>query len=92
MKTPLHEIVRERLALGAAVPAINCNGASTAGSVVEAAEAAGLRSSCWCRSWPLPWRDEDKSAMCAVADSATVPVSVQLDHASHPHLIAGPSV
>ncbi|HYY12634.1 MAG TPA: hypothetical protein VE781_16985 [Kineosporiaceae bacterium] len=42
MKTPLHEIVRERLALGAAVPAINCNGASTVGSVVEAAEAAGL--------------------------------------------------
>jgi fructose/tagatose bisphosphate aldolase len=42
MKTPLHEIVRERLALGAAVPAISCYGASTAVSVVGAAEAAGL--------------------------------------------------
>jgi hypothetical protein len=40
MKTPLHEIVRERLALGAAVPAISCYGESTAVSVVEAAEAA----------------------------------------------------
>jgi hypothetical protein len=40
VKTPLHEIVRERPASGAAVPAISCSGESTAVSVVEAAEAA----------------------------------------------------
>ena len=42
MRRLLHDVARERLAVGAVVPAITCYGASTAVSVVEAAETAGL--------------------------------------------------
>jgi hypothetical protein len=42
MRRPLHQVARKRLAVDAAGPAISCYGASTAVSVVEAAEADGL--------------------------------------------------
>jgi tagatose 1,6-diphosphate aldolase GatY/KbaY len=89
MRAALHQIVRERLARCAAVPAITCYGASTAVSVVEAAETAGLPVVVL-----VPPRLSAATeglrtirAMRAIADSAAVPVSVQLDHATDPHLI-----
>ena len=89
MRAPLHGVARQELARGAAVPAITCYQVSTAISVVEAAGAAqapvvvlippvlaasmeGVRTIRACR---------------AIADSAAVAVSVQLDHATDMRLI-----
>jgi tagatose 1,6-diphosphate aldolase GatY/KbaY len=73
--------------VGAAVPVVSCYGASTAVSVAEAAEAAGLPVVVLVPPVPAA-AVEGPRAMGATADSAAVPVSVQLDHASDPHLIA----
>jgi tagatose 1,6-diphosphate aldolase GatY/KbaY len=90
MRRLLHEVVRKRLAVGSAVPVISCYGASTAVSVAEAAEAAGLPVVVLVPPVLTAAVDGPRTirAMRAIADSAAVPVSVQLDHASDPHLIA----
>lgn len=90
MRTVLHQITRERLAMGAAVPAITCYGASTAVSVVEAAEAAGFPVVVLVPPTLAAAAEGVRTirAMRAIADAAAVPVSVQLDHATDPHLIA----
>lgn len=90
MRRLLHDVARERLAVGAAVPAITCYGASTAVSVVEAAETAGLPVVLLVPPVLAAAVEGGRTirAMRAVADSAAVPVSVQLDHTTEPHLIA----
>lgn len=90
MRPVLHQITRERLAMGAAVPAITCYGAPTAVSVVEAAEAAGLPVVVLVPPTLVAATEGIRTirAMRAIADASAVPVSVQLDHATDPHLIA----
>jgi tagatose 1,6-diphosphate aldolase GatY/KbaY len=82
-------VVRERLGVRAAVPAITCYGASTAVSVVEAAESARLPVVLLVPP-KLPAAAEGVRtirAMRAIADAAAVPVCVQLDHAADPAVI-----
>lgn len=90
MRTVLHQLARERLAAGAAIPAVTCYGASTAVSLVEAAEAAGLPVVLLIPPSVAAAAEGLRTigALRAVADSAAVPVSVQLDHATDPVLIA----
>ena len=86
MRTVLRELTRERLTAGAAVPAMTCYRASTAISVVEAAETAGLPIIVLVPP-SLPTAVEGLRtirAMRAIADASTVPVSVELDHAPDP--------
>ncbi|VVJ21580.1 Fructose-bisphosphate aldolase class II (EC [Amycolatopsis camponoti] len=90
MRASLRETARERLTDNAAVAAITCYGASTAVSVVEAAEAEGSPVVLLVPP-SLPAAVEGLRtirAMRAIADSAAVPVSVQLDHASDAAIIA----
>jgi tagatose 1,6-diphosphate aldolase GatY/KbaY len=89
VRAVLHDLARARLAEGAAVPAICCYGASTAVSVVEAAEAAGLPVVVLVPPALAATAEGPRTirAMRAIADSAGVPVSVQLDHATSQDLI-----
>ena len=90
MRGVLHEIAREQMARGAAVPAITCYGASTAVSVVGAAEAGSFPVVLLVPPALAAAVDGPRTilAMCAIADAATVPVSVQLDHATDLDLIS----
>lgn len=89
MRTPLRVLAAERLAKQAAVPAITCYGASTAVSVVEAAETAAFPVVLLVPPTLAAAAEGSRTihAMRAIADDATVPVSVQLDHATDPDVI-----
>lgn len=89
MRTHLREIAAARLADGAAIPAITCYGASTAVSVVAAADAAELPVVLLVPPNLAVATEGSRTirAMRAIADAAEVPVSVQLDHATDPNVI-----
>ncbi|WP_026553726.1 class II fructose-bisphosphate aldolase [Arthrobacter sp. 35W] len=85
MRAHLDDLVGNALAAGGAVPALTCYDFTTALAVVEAAEAAGTgvillvapKSAASVSGLRLV------SALRGLADAATVPVCVQLDHASN---------
>lgn len=82
MISAFREILSERLAHGAAAGAFTCYDVTTSFAVVRAAEELGapvilLVSEASFRADTGP---AFVAALCAVADKATVPVAVQLDH------------
>src|SRR5450830_754560 len=85
MRTQLDVLVTSSLARGAAVPAFTCYDFTTALAIVEAAEAAGAGVILLV----APKAAASTSglrlvrALRGLADSAAVPVCVQLDHASN---------
>ena len=85
MRTQLDVLVTSSLARGAAVPAFTCYDFTTALAIVEAAEAAGAGVILLV----APKTAASTSglrlvrALRGLADSAAVPVCVQLDHASN---------
>ncbi|WP_270889666.1 class II fructose-bisphosphate aldolase [Pedococcus sp. 5OH_020] len=89
MRSLLHDVARQLLAQGAAVPAITCYGASTAVSVVEAAEAAGFPVVLLVPPAVAGSTEGVRTirALCAIADAAEVDVVVQLDHTTDLRLI-----
>lgn len=89
MRAKLNDVAAAELARGGAVPALTCYDFTTALAVVGAAEAAGR---------PVILLVAPKTAggtgglrfiaaLRGLADAASVPVLVQLDHASDPELI-----
>jgi tagatose 1,6-diphosphate aldolase GatY/KbaY len=89
MRSSLRDVVVQRLAQRAAVPAITCYGASTAVSVVEAAEAAGMPVVLLVPPVLASSAEGVRTirALRAIADAADVEVVVQLDHANEAGLI-----
>ncbi|WP_457253630.1 class II fructose-bisphosphate aldolase [Pedococcus sp. P5_B7] len=89
MRSSLHDVARQQLAQGAAVPAITCYDASTAVSVVEAAETAGFPVVLLVPPVVAGSTEGVRTirALCAIADAAQVEVVVQLDHATDLQLI-----
>ncbi|MFC4223731.1 class II fructose-bisphosphate aldolase [Lysinibacter cavernae] len=89
MRTNLDDLVRTRLAEGAAVPALTCYDFTTAQGVVAGAEAFGhgvillVTPKTAATSSGLRFI----AALRTLADAATVPVSVQLDHATDLNVI-----
>ena len=84
MRTRLDHLVVSTLQKGAAVPAFTCYDFTTALAVVAAAEEAGRGAILLVAPRTAATADGLRliSALRGVADSAVVPVSVQLDHAS----------
>ena len=84
MRTRLDHLVVSALQKGAAVPAFTCYDFTTALAVVAAAEEAGRGIILLVAPKTAATSDGLRliSALRGVADSAVVPVSVQLDHAS----------
>ncbi|ALV44375.1 fructose-bisphosphate aldolase [Arthrobacter alpinus] len=92
MRTSLNTLVSEQLARGNAVPAFTCYDFTTALAVVAEAESAGRgvillvapKTAASTQGLRLV------TALRTLADAASVPVSVQLDHASDiPTILAG---
>ncbi|MFJ4266359.1 class II fructose-bisphosphate aldolase [Paenarthrobacter nicotinovorans] len=84
MRASLDELVGSALASGSAVPAFTCYDFTTAMAVVSAAEEAGHGVILLVAPKTASTRNGLRliSALRGLADSAAVPVSVQLDHAS----------
>lgn len=84
MRTGLDHLVVSALQKGAAVPAFTCYDFTTALAVVAAAEEAGRGAILLVAPKTAATLDGLRliAALRGVADSAAVPVSVQLDHAS----------
>lgn len=84
MRVALHQLVNSALASGAAVPAFTCYDFTTAMAVVSAAEEARLGVILLVAPKTASTSNGLRliSALRGLADSASVPVSVQLDHAS----------
>jgi tagatose 1,6-diphosphate aldolase GatY/KbaY len=84
MRTRLDHLVVSALQKGAAVPAFTCYDFTTALAVVAAAEEAGRGAILLVAPKTAATSDGLRliAALRGVADSAAVPVSVQLDHAS----------
>ncbi|MDQ0076517.1 class II fructose-bisphosphate aldolase [Arthrobacter oryzae] len=90
MRTRLDHLVVSALQQGAAVPAFTCYDFTTALAVVEAAEAAGRGAILLVapKTAATPNGLRLISALRGLADSAGVPIAVQLDHASDLRVIA----
>ncbi|WP_038467103.1 class II fructose-bisphosphate aldolase [Arthrobacter sp. PAMC 25486] len=84
MRTRLDTLVNGALVDGAAVPAFTCYDFTTALAVVEAAEAMehGVILLVAPKTAAAPSGPRFIAALRGLADSATVPVAVQLDHAT----------
>ncbi|MFC8039773.1 class II fructose-bisphosphate aldolase [Paenarthrobacter sp. NPDC057355] len=84
MRASLDHLVSSALASGSAVPAFTCYDFTTALAVVSAAEETGLGVILLVAPKTASTQNGLRliSALRGLADSATVPVSVQLDHAS----------
>lgn len=84
MRVALHQLVNSALASGSAVPAFTCYDFTTAMAVVSAAEEARLGVILLVAPKTASTSNGLRliSALRGLADSASVPVSVQLDHAS----------
>ena len=84
MRTRLDDLVRERLSAGAAVPALTCYDYTTALGVVAAAERFGHGVVLLVTPKTAANGDGLRliAALRQLADAATVPVVVQLDHAT----------
>ncbi len=84
MRVALHQLVNSALASGSAVPAFTCYDFTTAMAVVSAAEEARLGVILLVAPKTASTTNGLRliSALRGLADSASVPVSVQLDHAS----------
>jgi tagatose 1,6-diphosphate aldolase GatY/KbaY len=89
MRTQLDVIASAALARHAAVPAFTCYDFTTAVAVVEAAEAADAAAILLVAPKTMASASGIRlvRALRVLADSATVPVSIQLDHASDLNLI-----
>ncbi|MGW7291883.1 class II fructose-bisphosphate aldolase [Streptomyces xiamenensis] len=89
MHAQLTEITAERRAVGAALPAFTCYDLVTAGAVVAAAEQHGspLALLVSPKTAAAPGGLELIRALRTLADHSTVPVCVQLDHATDADLI-----
>lgn len=84
MRAKLHHLVNSALASGSAVPAFTCYDFTTALAVVSAAEEARLGVILLVAPKTASTGNGLRliAALRGLADSASVPVSVQLDHAS----------
>ncbi|MGP0224385.1 class II fructose-bisphosphate aldolase [Paenarthrobacter sp. NCHU4564] len=84
MRSTLDQLVSSALASGSAVPAFTCYDFTTALAVVSAAEEArlGVILLVAPKTAATPNGQRLITALRGLADSASVPVSVQLDHAS----------
>jgi tagatose 1,6-diphosphate aldolase GatY/KbaY len=91
MRTRLDTLVSAALQQGSAVPAFTCYDFTTALAVVGAAEAAGLGAILLVapKTAATPNGLRLIAALRGLADGASVPVAVQLDHASDLGVIAG---
>ncbi|WP_432492863.1 class II fructose-bisphosphate aldolase [Kineococcus auxinigenes] len=89
MRARLDELVAGRLAVGAALPALSCYEFGTALAVVAAAEDAGVPVALLVPPAAARGRDGSRliAALRTLADGASVPVSVQLDHATDVGLV-----
>jgi tagatose 1,6-diphosphate aldolase GatY/KbaY len=90
MRARLDHLVVSALQQGAAVPAFTCYDFTTALAVVEAAEASGRGAILLVapKKAGTPNGLRLIAALRGLADSATVPIAVQLDHASDLRMIA----
>jgi tagatose 1,6-diphosphate aldolase GatY/KbaY len=90
MRARLDHLVVSALQQGAAVPAFTCYDFTTALAVVEAAEASGRGAILLVapKTAGTPNGLRLIAALRGLADSATVPIAVQLDHASDLRMIA----
>ncbi|WP_430297260.1 class II fructose-bisphosphate aldolase [Sinomonas sp. B1-1] len=90
MRCRLDDVVTASLLSGGAVPAFTCYDFATATAVVTAAEEAGLAVVLNVAPKTAATRDGLRlmTALRTLADGASVPVCVQLDHASDPRVIA----
>ena len=90
MRARLDHLVVSALQQGAAVPAFTCYDFTTALAVVEAAEEAGRGVILLVapKTAATPNGLRLISALRGLADSAGVPIAVQLDHASDLRVIA----
>lgn len=89
MRTKLDHLVNSALATGSAVPAFTCYDFTTALAVVSAAEEARLGVILLVAPKTASTANGLRliTALRGLADSASVPVSVQLDHASNLNVI-----
>ncbi len=89
LRARLDEVTAGELALGGAVPALTCYDFTTALAVVGAAEDAGRPVILLVapKTAAGPGGMRFIAALRGLADSASVPVLVQLDHAADPDLI-----
>ncbi|WP_432503080.1 class II fructose-bisphosphate aldolase [Kineococcus arenarius] len=89
MRARLDELVAGRLAVRAALPALSCYEFGTALAVVEAAEEAGAPVALLVPPAVAGGRHGPRliAALRVLADAASVPVSVQLDHATDVDLV-----
>ena len=90
MIAPFREILEERRAKGGAVGAFTCYETTTASGVIRAAEAAQVPVILLISNGSYARRDGELllAALLAVADRASVPACVQLDHVSDLRTIA----
>lgn len=90
MRARLDHLVVSALQQGAAVPAFTCYDFTTALAVVEAAEAAGRGAILLVapKTAATPNGLRLITALRGLADAASVPIAVQLDHASDLRVIA----
>lgn len=85
MRTSLNTLVSDSLARGNAVPAFTCYDFTTALAVVAEAESAGRGVTLLVapKTASSPQGLRLVTALRSLADAATVPVAIQLDHASN---------